>query len=146
MRGRFIWGDEPLDLIEEITWYTGRMQPLPEWVGNGAIVGYEGGTQKVVELWKRLKAANVPIAGFWLQDWSGVRVDSFGAFGSSCISIMNYVAAGTRVLWNWQHSEARYPGWDQFLQQLAADGVKVSSCISTMLVPFTPDPTDAHLY
>ena len=40
----------------------------------GAIVGWEGGTQAVVDVFAQLQAAHVPVVAFWLQDWSGKRV------------------------------------------------------------------------
>lgn len=40
-----------------------------------------------------LEAAGVPLAGLWLQDWCGKRMDSFGS----------------RVLWNWILDPQRYP-------------------------------------
>ncbi len=43
-------------------------------VYSGAIVGWEGGTGSVLELYEQLVAADVPLVAFWLQDWSGVRV------------------------------------------------------------------------
>lgn len=40
-----------------------------------------------------LDAVGVPLAGLWLQDWCGKRMDSFGS----------------RVLWNWILDPQRYP-------------------------------------
>ena len=63
-----------LDCITEITEYTGRMQSLPQWTQQGAIIGLEGGTQDVLnklESIQQVKRGNisVPISGVWLQDW-----------------------------------------------------------------------------
>ncbi len=43
----------------------------------------------------RSSMQNVPLAGLWIQDWSGT----------------NTTSAGHQVLWNWQ----LYPDWDQIV-------------------------------
>ena len=87
LSAQLLFARDPLDGIRMITETTGRQQPLPQWVsGQGAIVGYEGGTAAVRALHAKLKAANVSVAGYWLQDWSGLRQDTFG----------------TRLWWNWR--------------------------------------------
>ena len=58
--------------------YVGRMQPLPAWVTSGPIVGYEGGTAAVLALNALLRSVNITPAAFWLQDWTGIRIDTFG--------------------------------------------------------------------
>ena len=66
-RGRILAGGSPLELIEQYTLYSGRMRPLPQWITNGSIIGYEGGTAAVRTLWKQLQEAQVPVSAFWLQ-------------------------------------------------------------------------------
>ena len=102
---------------------TGRQAPLPKWAtGSGAIVGYEGGTDAVRALHAKLKKANVTVAAFWLQDWSGLRQDTFGS----------------RLWWNWELDEVQYAGWDQLLgdqllEDLAHDGTKMLTYINPFL-------------
>ncbi len=48
MRGVLFYEDSPLDLIEIITNFTGRMKPSPRWASEGAIVGLEGGSDIVI--------------------------------------------------------------------------------------------------
>ena len=69
-------GDSPLDVVQSYTAFAGRMQPLPGWVGSGAILGLQGGTGAVLEavgqvgrVWGNLS----DVAGVWLQDWTGQR-------------------------------------------------------------------------
>ena len=38
-------GASPLEIITSYTAYSGRMSPLPQWVGEGAILGLQGGTE-----------------------------------------------------------------------------------------------------
>ena len=40
----------------------------------GAVVGYQGGTDAVLSMHSLIKRAGVPVAAFWMQDWTGVRV------------------------------------------------------------------------
>ena len=49
----------------------------------------EGGTAAIRANVAQLKDAGVPVAGLWVQDWTGVRTDSFG----------------TRLWWNWEVDE-----------------------------------------
>lgn len=72
--GAFVIGETPLELLKIYTKYhAGRMRKLPPWVGNGAVLGLQGGTEKVMQYVEILKKANVPIAALWLQDWTGKR-------------------------------------------------------------------------
>ena len=95
MRGQIVSGDSPAELIEGYTEFAGRMRPLPEWVLDGAIVGMQGGTDKLIELKERLDALDTPVAAFWLQDWVGHRLTSFGS----------------QLWWNWELDDEAYPRW-----------------------------------
>jgi alpha-glucosidase len=113
MRGQILSGDTPSELIEQYTEYSGRMRPLPEWILNGAVVGLQGGTDKVLDVYHELKALDTPVAALWLQDWVGQRQTSFG----------------TQLWWNWELDEDHYPGWDQLRQRLKNDDVKLMTYI-----------------
>lgn len=55
----------------------GRLPPLPQWVGQGAVLGLQGGTEAVEDTvfgtvmrgWGNLS----DVAAVWLQDWTGQR-------------------------------------------------------------------------
>ena len=128
MTGRIIFGETPLDLIEEFTSYSGRVRPLPDWAHAGAIVGAEGGNVAVDPLLTELINANVPIAAFWLQDWSG----------------KNVTEAGSQLLWNWQLNTTQYPTWDQLVERLAQYGARVLIYINPFLIPALCNPTEAN--
>ena len=55
----------------EYTKYTGRMEPLPDWIGDGAIVHSQGGGDKVRSDLAGLTAHNVSLAALWVEDWCG---------------------------------------------------------------------------
>lgn len=67
VEGRILYGNSPCELIEQFTESIGRPPPLPDWIISGAIVGMQGGTNKVRHVWEQLVAHDVPISAFWLQ-------------------------------------------------------------------------------
>ncbi len=107
--GRILYGRDPEALVSEYTRYAGRMRPLPDWILSGAVVGMQGGTQSVRDVYAKLKALGTPLSAFWLQDWVGQRSTSFGK----------------QLWWNWQLDDSRYPGWDQLRADLAQDNVRL---------------------
>jgi alpha-glucosidase len=120
MSGRILYGESPYELIEEYTGVVGRMRPLPDWILEGAVVGMQGGTDKVREIYTQLKDLEVPIAAFWLQDWVGQRTTMSGM--------------GKQLWWNWELDEGRYPGWEDLRDELNSDGVKLMVYINPFLV------------
>ena len=75
LNGIAIAGGSPKELISSYTAWAGRMPKTPTWANKGAILGLEGGTDAVkaaVDLIKR-NASATPLAGVWMQDWSGIR-------------------------------------------------------------------------
>lgn len=83
------------------------MQPLPDWVSNGAIVSLQGGQDEIDEKYNYLKEHSVPLAGVWMQDWVGL-----GSFPE-----------GDRLLWNWQLDKQHYPRWNESRKIWEEDGV-----------------------
>jgi alpha-glucosidase len=118
LTGRLLVADSPLALIREYTRYAGRMRPLPDWVHRGAIVGLQGGTQRVREALRTLEKAGVPLAAFWLQDWVGRRDTDFGQ----------------QLWWSWQLDRRRYPDWEELLEELSQRGVRVMTYVNPFLV------------
>lgn len=96
----------------------GSMPPLPDWIISGAIVGLQGGTARVREEFAALKALDVPMAAFWLQDWCGQRKTSFGK----------------QLWWNWELDRDRYPNWEAMRDELAADNVRIMAYVNPFLV------------
>ncbi len=117
MHAQVLRGRTPGQLIAAYTQYAGRMKPLPAWVDRGAIVGIQGGTSVVRARVAALRAAGVPLAGVWLQDWVGQRTTAFGS----------------RLLWNWTLNQTQYPGWDQMLADLRREGIRVLTYVNPML-------------
>ena len=75
---------------------------LPEWVYNGAIIGVQGGTDRMLEVLNKAKENDVAVSGMWIQDWSGKITTEFG----------------TRVFWNWKWNSTWYPKLDEVIKEL----------------------------
>jgi sulfoquinovosidase len=130
VHAQVLLGRTPSELIRAYTQYAGRMKPLPDWVDRGAIVGIQGGTASVLARVAALRAAGVPLAGVWLQDWVGQRTTSFGS----------------RLLWNWTLSPGHYPDWSGMVAQLRREGIRVLTYINPMLTNTGVPPDEPNLF
>jgi alpha-glucosidase (family GH31 glycosyl hydrolase) len=117
MRGQIPTADTPEGLIEQYTRYSGRMRLLPEWIMDGAVVGLQGGTDKVRQILERLHALEAPVAAVWLQDWVGQRETSFG----------------TQLWWNWELDRNHYPDWDSLVESLKRKNIRLMTYINPFL-------------
>lgn len=122
--GHIFYGETPAQLIGEYTALTGRMRPLPDWILSGAVVGMQGGTDRVREVYAQLQTHDVPIAAFWLQDWVGQRVTSFGK----------------QLWWNWELDTDRYPNWDALVRDFADADIRMMVYISPFLADVSQKP------
>jgi alpha-glucosidase len=120
--GQILSGASPLELIKEYTAYTGRMPELPDWIHNGAILGIQGGSEKVAAVYKKARNAGVSVSALWLQDWVGQRTTSFGK----------------QLWWNWELDRNHYPQWGKLKADTAVDGVRLLTYIN----PFFTDVKD----
>ena len=118
LKGRILYGRTPAELIREYTEYSGRMRPLPDWVHEGAIVGVQGGTERVLTLVDKLIKEGAPLSAVWLQDWVGQRKTSFGK----------------QLWWNWQLDRARYPEWEAMQRKLQSQGARILTYVNPFFV------------
>ncbi|GER51900.1 alpha-glucosidase-like [Striga asiatica] len=119
IEGRILFGKSPAELIEHFTEAIGRPQQLPEWIISGAVVGMQGGTDKVRSILNKLQAMNTPISAFWLQDWVGQRK----------------TVIGSQLWWNWEVDSTRYSGWKQLIKDLSSQNIKVMTYCNPCLAP-----------
>ncbi|KAM0051642.1 putative alpha-glucosidase [Helianthus debilis subsp. tardiflorus] len=124
VEGRILYGNSPPELIEQFTESIGRPPVLPDWIISGAIVGMQGGTDKVRHVWEELVAHDVPISAFWLQDWVGERK----------------TVIGSQLWWNWEVDETRYHGWKQLIKDLSAKHIKTMTYCNPCLAPMDSKP------
>ena len=89
------------ELLRRLTGLLGRQPALPDWAMKGLWLGVQGGTERAVTLRDRCIDAGVDVSAVWVQDWEGTRQTSFGK----------------RNFWNWQWSEALYPGLDKVIAE-----------------------------
>jgi alpha-glucosidase (family GH31 glycosyl hydrolase) len=122
MIGRILDGRTMLDLLTEYTSYTGRMNPLPDWVSDGLIANIGGGTQTVKDIVQRIQTKNIPLSAVFVHDWTGQRLQE-AARGVSF----------TRQHWNWESDDDLYPEWTQFVKNLSDDQVRVLAYINPLL-------------
>lgn len=116
--GQILCGNSPAELIDIYTNYAGKMRKLPDWINSGAIIGMQGGTQKVQQIYNQLLELETPIAAFWLQDWVGQRKTTFGK----------------QLWWNWQLDRNHYQGWNFLLSTLDDNNIQVMTYINPFLV------------
>ena len=109
--------DTPKQFIAQFTADTGRMSAPPSWVDSGLIVGVQGGREAWPKV-ERLRDAGVPLAAVWLQDWVGQRQTSFGQ----------------QLWWNWSLDQAHYPNWQQQVDRLADEDIRVLGYLNPFVV------------
>ena len=104
----------------------GRQRPLPEWTHEGVILGVQQGPDVIDQKLARLKAAGVPVAGIWSQDWCGCRRTAFGY----------------QVMWNWQYDKNLYPDLPEKIRKWRAEGIRFLGYIN----PFMAIEKDLYRY
>jgi len=105
-----------VDLVETLSSRFGRQPPLPEWVHNGAIVGFKDGENSFTRL-DKMREAGVRVSGLWCEDWVGIRQTTFGA----------------RLFWDWKASESRYPDLRRRIAELNSDGIRFLGYVNPYL-------------
>ena len=106
--------------------------PLAAMTQDGAVLGLQGGTDRVRGIVADMQAAGADISGVWLQDWVGKRQTSFGS----------------QLWWTWQLDENQYPGWQQMVADFAAEDIDVLTYVNPFLADASAkgDPTIRNLY
>lgn len=135
--GAFGKGSDMFEAVEKLTEYTGRMPALPKWVDSGAILGIQGGEEKVKRIVQQGLNLSCPIAGVWLQDWEGIH-EQPGPY----VNI-------SRLWWNWESDKELYPAWPEFVQGLRDDhNVRTLSYVNTFLTNVSSKESgyDRNLY
>ncbi|PKU87940.1 uncharacterized protein LOC110106019 isoform X1 [Dendrobium catenatum] len=122
--GRILKGSSPVEFIERYTETIGRPPVLPNWIINGAIIGMQGGTEAVRRVWDQLKAHDVPVSAFWLQDWVGKRK----------------TIIGSQLWWNWEVDTTHYAGWRELVHDFGANNIRVMAYCNPCLVPTNEKP------
>ena len=114
--------DDPKDLAGKICELVGIAPKVPSWVGQGAILAMQGGTEVLRQKYQEAKAKGIKISALWAQDWCGHVVTSFGY----------------QVYWNWAADNELYKGLQEFIAELHQDGVRFLGYINTFLKEGAP--------
>lgn len=102
-------------------WF-GTQPVLPEWLGDGIVLGLQGGTAVVRQRVAAAQRAGIKVAGVWLQDWEGPLITSFGK----------------RLHWDWHWDQDFYPGLDQLIQEWRQQGIRFLGYINPYVVDDGP--------
>ncbi len=113
----FDFADSYISLLERLTALLGRQPELPDFVYNGIILGIQGGSEVCSAKVKAMQQAGVKVCGIWAQDWSGIRMTSFGK----------------RVMWNWKVSDELYPNLKEQIEQWRQEGVEFLAYLNPYL-------------
>jgi sulfoquinovosidase len=111
---RFECAPNYIDLLEKLTALLGRQPELPDWVYDGVTLGVQGGTEICQQKLDTMRKGGVKVNGIWAQDWSGIRMTSFGK----------------RVMWNWKWDRELYPQLDRRIAQWKEEGVQYLTYIN----------------
>jgi len=131
LKGSFVASKDYAELLYQNGEKQGFMRPLPDWIHRGAIIGMQGGSAKVAQVYEKLKALNTPLSGFWLQDWVGQRTTSFGK----------------QLWWNWQLDSTHYPNWPDIHPQMAFDSISLLAYVNPFMVDVSENkPFTINLY
>ena len=132
MTGRIMNGTNPLEHVERLTEYTGRMSAPPEWVHRGAIVALARPLEQSLQLVDELQSAGAMISAVWNQTWSGTATTWMGE----------------QVQWNWVLNSQQHPGWTDYRANLEARDIKLLCYVNPMLRDLTQElaPTARNLF
>ncbi len=122
LRAEVTSGTDPVALVTQQT--GGPVAELADWPLEGAVIGLQGGTSQVREHLDTLLAADAAVSAVWIQDWTGRRI----------------TGSGDRLWWTWQRDEAWYPGWSRLVDELADQGIGVTTYVNPFLVDASQRP------
>jgi alpha-glucosidase len=107
-----------LELVEDLTNYTGRVPRLPEYLLDGIVLGVQGGMLPVLQYLQLALDYDIKVSGLWCQDWAGYRYTSFGK----------------RLFWNWVLNEEVYPLLKEEIKKLNQNNIQFLAYICPFLL------------
>lgn len=108
------------DVMREWTTLQGRSAAAPRWAVEGAWLAVQGGPERVRAAVASARAANVPLAAIWSQDWLGRREFGMGNVG---------------VRYRWSADENLYPDLPGLIRELRDGGVRFLGYMNPFIVP-----------
>eukprot|EP00594_Rhizosolenia_setigera_P000886 CAMPEP_0178950602 /NCGR_PEP_ID=MMETSP0789-20121207/6747_1 /TAXON_ID=3005 /ORGANISM="Rhizosolenia setigera, Strain CCMP 1694" /LENGTH=903 /DNA_ID=CAMNT_0020631353 /DNA_START=11 /DNA_END=2722 /DNA_ORIENTATION=- len=125
--------NEIKDIITELTSVTGRMKPVVDFMNEGAVMRMHGGSQKIYDRIEAVQNAGVNLSAVWIEDWAG-ELETW----LSGLIMLN------RLLWNWNPNRNLYPDWEDFVQTLNDQGIKVLIYFNPYFVNMNNIPQEAQ--
>lgn len=116
-------GPTPLDVVRQLGDEVGRPGPLPDWA-FGTWIGAQGGQEDVLDEVAALEAAEIPVAAFWVQDWTGIRMNFDGGFG---------------VEYRWEADDTLYPDLAGMIDDLHGRGYRFLGYANPFVDPDLPN-------
>ena len=110
-------GESFSEVSEKLSALLGRVDALPDWIYDGAILAVQEGCDAIDRKLKKARDAGVKVCGIWSQDWSGCRRTGFGY----------------QVMWNWEWDRELYAGLDGKIKEWGALGVKFLGYINPFM-------------
>ncbi|KAI8099350.1 glycosyl hydrolases family 31-domain-containing protein [Halteromyces radiatus] len=129
MTARLLDGDSLLDLITEYTSFTGRVQPMPSWIDQGAITEIQGGPEKVRQIVQRLHHYQVPLAAICISDWTGYHISSSPPSRRDSTTNIN-----NKRIYTLEHDAHTYPDWISLVHELTQRTTGATSSAATLMV------------
>jgi alpha-glucosidase len=106
------------ELLTRLSDLLGRQMELPDFVYHGAILGLQGGTERVKELVERSLSHGIPVAGLFCQDWCGKFMDP---------------SFGKRLRWDFRWNPDMYPGLPEQIREWEKQGIRFLGYINPNL-------------
>lgn len=108
------------DVMRAWTLRQGRSAPVPRWAAEGVWLGEQGGPAELRAALARARAADIPVAALWAQDWLGRREFGMGNVG---------------VRYRWSVDPTLYPDLQGLISELGAQGVRFLGYFNPFIVP-----------
>ncbi|MCR4674551.1 MAG: alpha-glucosidase [Lachnospiraceae bacterium] len=105
------------EVSEKLSALLGRVDALPDWIYDGAILAVQEGCEAIDKKLKKAQDAGVRVCGIWSQDWSGCRRTGFGY----------------QVMWNWEWDKELYVDLDKKIKEWDTKGVKFLGYINPFM-------------
>jgi len=104
--------------VQKLAMKYGEQAKLPSWVTRGSIIGLQGGSDRVLEIYRSSIMRDIDVSAIWIQDWAGQIYTDFG----------------DRVFWNWEWNSTHYPELDTIIKDFDKRGVYFLNYINPHLI------------
>lgn len=104
-------------LSEKLSLTLGKQSKLPTWLYEGVVLASQEGVESIEKKIELAKDKDIPLVGFWSQDWCGCRRTGFGY----------------QVMWNWEYDKELYPNLPQKNVEWRKQGIRFLGYINPFM-------------